>query len=892
MNKKPPPLASSFLALYCPESLIEGIEGDLQEQFEFDVKEIGERAARRKYVWNVIKFFRPAIILRNKFRNHLFQQHMLQNYFKIAFRSLWRAKAHSLINVLGLSLGIACCILISLFVRDELTFDRMHKNADRIYRVYAREDWGEKQQFFNTVTPFPMGPALKDNLPEVEHQVRVNNINAQVKVGESQFNETVVVAGQDFFDVFDFKTIVGDRQQALHGQSNVVISKRMADKYFGTADPLNKVIAIQLGENFEDFSVKAVAENTPSNSSIQFDVLISELNYPKLYNQNLLTSSWFNIIPETYVMLKQGTDPTAVERKFPSMFRTIIGEDNFKKSKYAPGLQPLTDIHLNTNYPVGIAPVSNPKYSYILAAIALLILFVACINFVTLSVGRSMQRAKEVGIRKVVGAMRVQLITQFIGEAIIVSLIAMVIGAGLAFANLPLFNDLAGKQLLFPLNGFMILIITSLLLVIGLISGSYPAFVLSSFKPIAILKGALQAGSSKQNVRKVLVGVQLVLSIFLISSTLLMRKQLTFLQNKNMGFNKEQLAEIQLNVPRGGTLATRVNAGFEKAERFKTELEKFPDILAVCASAHDFGNGAWTNVGYTDDKNVYRTFNLNIVDDEYLPTLKMELASGRNFSDANPSDKRHSVIVNEAFAKEYGWTDAIGKRIPGKNFQDHEVIGVIKDFNYASLYTKVQPLVIVEDPSIILSGIENINIDNSPIPKLMVRLKPGNMATATTQLKEVWNRVSGEEEFSFAFVDQAMAKQYRNDQNLGRIVSIAAILAILIGSLGLYALASLAMQNRTKEISIRKVLGATENSLLVLLSKEYVVLVVVCLILSVPATWYLMANWLSTFEYRVAIGFDVFLLAGSISLIMALGTICFQMLKTVWTSPMKNLKYE
>jgi putative ABC transport system permease protein len=527
-----------------------------------------------------------------------------------------------------------------------------------------------------------------------------------------------------------------------------------------------------------------------------------------------------------------------------------------------------------------MAPVSDPRYSYILAGIALLILFVACINFVTISIGRSLKRAKEVGIRKVVGAERNQLIFQFIGEALIVTLISMLIGLTLSVLNLPY------------LNGFMAGVLLALIAIIGLIAGSYPAFVLSGFKPISILKGNVRSGNAKLGLRKVLVGVQLVLSIFLISSTLVMKSQLDFLQNKNLGFNREQLAVIQMNVPRGVRLGERVALGFEQAEQFKTALAKNPEIIAVCASSHDFGNGAWTNIGYTDDNGTYRTFNLNIVDDEYIPALKMELVQGRNFSDNNPSDKRRSVIVNEAFAKEYGWTDAVGKRIPGKGFNDHEVIGVVKDFNYTSLYTKVQPLLLVEDATIALSGSENINFDNSPLPKLMLRIRPGNISTTMDQVKETWNQLTGGAEFSFTFVDQAIASQYRNDQNLGRIVSVATMLAILIGSLGLYGLASLSMQNRLKEVSIRKVLGATERSLLVLLSKEYVYLVAICLALSVPVTVYLMKGWLSSFEYRVDIGPGVFLIAGGISLAIAFFTISYQTLRTAWTQPAKTLKYE
>lgn len=817
---------------------------------------------------------------------------MFQNYLKIAFRSLWRSKVHSVINVLGLSLGIACCVLIALFVKDEWTYDTFHSKASRIYRVWAREDWGENQQFFNTVTPFPMGPALKDNFQEVEHQVRIHKMGTQVKVGENQFSETLTFGGQDLFKVFDFEVVAGSRDNALSTRSAIVINAYTAEKYFGNSNPIDKVIAVQIGEKFEDFAVKAVVANVPTNSSIKFYLLISDLNYPRLYNERTLNSEWFNVTPETYVLLREGIDPKKFESKFPSLFKTLLGEEDYVRSKYTLGFQPLTSIHLDTSFPVGLAEVNDPKYAYILAAIALLILFVACINFVTLSVGRSMKRAKEVGIRKVVGAERKQLMFQFIGEALIVTMISLSIGIFISFLGLPLFNDLSGKRLELQPNGFGFFLAGSLVVIIGLIAGSYPAFVLSNFRPIAILKGKMQTGSSKQGLRKVLVGIQLVLSIFLISSTLVMRQQLEFLQHKNLGFNREQLAVVQLNVPRGGRLAERVRTGFEKAEQFKIELSRIPEVISVCASSHDFGNGGWTNIGYTDDHGTYRTFNLNIIDDDYLPALKMEFAVGRNFSQENTSDARRSVIINEAFAKEYGWADPIGKKIPGKNFADHEIIGVVKDFNYESLYTKVTPLVMVMDAMIPFSGSENINIGNTPVPKLMIRFRPGNLSASVEQVKNSWDKLTDGEEFVFAFVDQALAEQYRNDLNLGKIVSIATLLAMIIGSLGLFALASLAMQNRTKEISIRKVMGATEQSLLMLLSRDYVYLIGISLLLSVPFTWYLMNNWLQSFEYRVAVSWEVFVLAGSLSLMIALLTISYQTFKTAWTKPAETLKYE
>ncbi|HYC86083.1 MAG TPA: ABC transporter permease [Chryseosolibacter sp.] len=816
---------------------------------------------------------------------------MIKNYLKIAFRSLWRSKGHSFINVFGLSLGIGCCILIILFVKDEWTFDRFHSKADRIFRAYAIEDYGENQLFFDTSTPFPMGPALKDNFQEVEEMVRINPVGAQVRIQEALFSEQVMIAGQRFLEVFDFEVIAGDKNSALNDQVNVVLSESTAKKYFGDQDPINQVIAIQLGERFEDFTVKAVLQDPPTNSSISYTLLISDLNYPKLYSERLLTSAWFNITPETYVLLREGVDAKELEKKFPPVFKSLLGDD-FEKSKYFVGLQPLVDIHLDTSFPPAIAPVSDPKYSYILAAIAVLILSVACINFVTLSVGRSLKRTKEVGIRKVVGAQRRQLILQFIGEAVIITIFSLLIGIVLAIITLPMFNEFAGKQLAMRPDGFMGLVVLALVIVIGLMAGSYPAFVLSGFRPIAILKGNVKSGDNKQTIRKVLVGIQLVLSIFLIASTLLMHRQLNYLQSKNLGFSRDQLAVVQLNVTRSGRMRERIVAGFEKAEQFKDELSKSRGIVEVCASSHDFGNGDWTNVGYTDDKGVYRTFFVNTIDDDYIPAMKIELAAGRNFSDANPADRTRSIIVNEAFVREYGWKEPLGQRIPGKNFVEHEVVGVVKDFNYASLYTKVQPLVMALNPSVPFSGIENINFNNSPMPKLLIRMRAGQIVPTLEEVKTVWDKLTGGEEFAFSFVDEALARQYRNDQNLGRIVRAASLLAIIIGSLGLYGLASLALQNRTKEISIRKVFGASQQSLLFLLSKEYLVLILVSVILSVPATVFLMSKWLTTFEYRVRIGADIFLMAGAISLLIAFVTISYQILKTAWTQPAETLKYE
>ncbi len=816
---------------------------------------------------------------------------MIRNYYLIAMRSLLRNRVHSAITISGLGLGVACCLLIALFVRDEWTYDKFHSNAGRIFRVYVKEDWGENQQFFNTVTPLPMGPALKANFPEVEQQVRLGNIGSQIKAGEEVYSEQVVVAGTEFFEVFDFPSLSGDPAAAMKSQDGVILTERQAQKYFGQSSALNQPLSVQLGEKFEEFVVRAVVKDLPSNSSVRFDVLISDLNYPKLYSERLITSSWFNTMVETYVLLREGTDPASLTAKFPSVFRTILGEEEFTKSKYGPGLQALTDIHSNTAFPVGIAKVSNPRYAYILAAIAGLILFVACINFVTLSVGHSLARAREVGIRKAVGAQRSQLLGQFLGEAILTTFVSSLLGIFLALLTLPRFNVLSGKALAMHFDTFTMLTMLFLLLIIGVLAGSYPALVLSGIKPVAIFRGQLKTGGDKQSLRKLLVGFQLILCVFLISSTLVMRSQLNFIRNKNLGFSKEQLIAVPVQVPRVGGLKDRIMSGFEKIELLKAELSKYPEILQVSGSSHEFGKGAWTQIGYTDEKGTYRNFNLNIVDAGFVPTLAIRMKEGRNFSNSNPSDARRAVLVNEAFLKDLGWTDGAGKRMPGK-FIDHEIIGVVSDFNFASLYNRVEPLVMVINPEIALSGSENISIDNSPIPKLMVRVAAGKITEALDHMKATWEKVSAGSTWQFSFVDESLAQQYRSDTNLGSIVSVATALAILIGAMGLYALASLAMQGRTKEISIRKVMGATEESLLFLVSRDYLLMVVVCLLLSAPATILVMNKWLTTFEYRVSIGWSIFAFAGGLALVIVVIAIGYHTLKAVWSHPADTLKYE
>ena len=815
---------------------------------------------------------------------------MVRNYIKIALRNLWRNKIHSTINIFGLAIGIASCIMIMLFVKDEVTFDRFHEKSHRIYRAWVLEDYGGEKIFFNSVSPYILVPTMTETFPEIEKAIRYGAFTDLVRNGDQSFSETISTADPGFFKIFDFKLLRGQTDNVLEDQNNVVITESTATKYFGNENPIGKSLEIRFSNEYRTFNVTTVVEDPPSNSSIKFGFIVSGSNNDLLMSPRG-QQSWFNVNVESYFLLKEGVNVEDLEAKIPSMVKNVMGTE-YVEDQYNIGLQPITDIHLNPDIPIGFASVSDPKYVYILSAIAILILVVGCINFMTLSIGKSVARAREVGVRKVAGALRRQIIQQFLGEAIIITLIGLLVGVLLALINLPLFNQLSGKNLVLDLNIFNLLSILSLTLLIGFAAGSYPAMVLSGFKPISILKGSLSVGRGRQGLRKSMVTFQFVLSIFLIASTLIMQGQLNYLQNKNLGYDKDHMLVVQMNVPAQGRFLERIDKGFELTNQFKNELEGESNILATSATSHTMGTGGWLGSSYTDDNDNYWSFSMNFVDADYIKTMSMEIIAGRDFSKEIQADQRRSIIVNEAFVEQFGWEDPIGKKLPGKNFGDHEIIGVVKNFNFNSLHGVVPPLMMSIGNRAILSGVDDTGLGTSPIPKLLVKTTGKDLQSSIAKVKSTWTNIIPNEEFDFTFMDQTIAAQYQQEQNLGKIVSIASILAIVIGSLGLLGLAALTMASKMKEISLRKVLGASENAILIMLSKDYVYLVFIAVLIASPITYYFMDKWLASFEYRVLIRVEVFLIAGGIALLVALFTISFQTIRASLTKPVDSLKYE
>ena len=805
---------------------------------------------------------------------------MFRNYFKVAFRHLIRNKGYTTINILGLATGITCCILIMLFMRSEFSYDKFHGKSDRIYRAWVREHYEKQDDIIDIITPLPLAGALQTSYPEIESTCRVFNLNSLVKTGEQSFSEELRMVDSTFFRIFDFALLQGDRNNPFPTDNSIILTEATAKKYFGKENAVGKTIELQLANEKVMFSVSGIVRSAPEESSIKYNALISFSNGKYLFSPRTM-KAWFNVSPETYVLLRKNVKATMLAAKFPSMVKQNLGED-YKEGGYTVSLQPIAQIHLDTSLPAGIEPTSNPKYSYILLTIGILVLLVACINFITLSVGRSATRALEVGVRKVLGAERQQLVRQFWGEAVLLTVISFIIGIALTMMLVKPFNQIVNRQLSLHFDAIFIGYCLLIILVIGLLAGLYPAIILSGFKPVEILKGKLKVGTSAGLFRKALITGQFVTSIAMIVCTFVIGNQLHYLQNKDLGYHKEQVVIIPTNKPR--------LKGMELAQLYRNELMKQPQIISATTSIMSFSETPWINIGYTDDKNVYRNIQFNAVDPYFIRTMGMQIVQGRDFSADNPADNMSSMIVNEALVKEYGWSDAIGRKLPGR--MEQQIVGVVKDFNYQSLHTKIQPLAMVIKPDTFFRRIQDISFAAPLQPRISVRLRAGNISTDLAILKQVWKSVAPDQEFEYHFLDESIAAQYRQEQRTGKIVQIASALSIFIACIGLFGLTTLVIVRRTREIGIRKVLGASVGTIVRLLSAEFLRLIVIAAIIAFPLAWWLMNNWLQDFAYRVNIDWWIFLAAGIVALTIAFVTISFQAIKAALNNPVKSLRTE
>lgn len=825
---------------------------------------------------------------------------MLKNYFKTAWRNILRNKTTSFINISGLSIGIACALLIVIFIRNELNYDRFHKDSGRIFQVVLNGNMNN-QEFWAGNTPPPVGAALAGNIPEIETYTRFYKPGDIVvrydenNAAEKFFTEKNVLAvDSNFLQLFDFKMAEGDAATALMKPGSVVITEDMAKKYFGNEKAIGKTMLMTQAKR--PFAVTAVLKNIPSQSSIQFDFLTHVADFPVVKR---FSWSWVWQQMVCYVKFKNNVPADkdgirAVEAKFPAVVRVQaangfkrIGKpfDEFIKSggKWDFHLMPLADIHLRSGN-IGMPwlnHISNIKYIYIFGSIALFIILLACINFMNLSTARASNRAKEVGIRKVTGSTKTQLIRQFLSEAFLYSFISSIFAVALVVLLLKGFSAIVDEPISFqtaftPAIWISLAVLT---VVVGLLAGSYPAFYLTSFKPVLVLKGKnLLAGSKKNlSIRNGLVVFQFTISTIMIVGTLVVLKQLKFFRNTDLGFDKENILVISST----GRLG-------QSEESFRQTVSQMPGVVnAAITTSIPSGNVFGDSYVPEPEGNeeTMKEINLNsfMVDDAFIPTLNIKVLQGRGFS--KDFFDSASVILNEEAVKQIGWKNPVGKWLeyPGGDNVRFRVIGVVKDFNVQSLQAAMIPFA--------LFHISSKTYDRGAA-NIVAKIKSPDLTRVISQLESKWKSFAAAEPFDYNFLDAEFDAQYRSEQRLGSIFSIFAGLSIFIACLGLFGLSAFMAERRTKEIGVRKVLGASVQSVVVLLSKDFLKLTFVSMIIAFPVAWYFMNKWLEDFAYRVNIGWTVFLVAALGTLLITLVTISFQAISAAIANPVKSLRTE
>ncbi len=814
---------------------------------------------------------------------------MIKNFLLIAFRNLRKHMFYTSINILGLAVGVASCLIILLYVIDELSYDKHHANADRIYRVDCEIIFGPNHHRLAT-SPAPLADAFRTELPEVEASSRFWDVGSVLvkRVDQNIKESDIIFADSSVFSVFTIPFIKGNPRYALREPFTMVISKKTADKYFPNEDPIGQTLIV---ENKDSYKITGVFEDMPSTSHFHFEIIRSLVSDD--YHKD---NQWLSNNFVTFIKLRPGSDPKAVEAKFPKLVDKYAGPqavealgNDFSMEKFRQSgnkldwtLRPLTDIHLRSDMTAELGVNSDIAYVYLFGAVALFILAIACINFMNLSTARSANRAKEVGVRKVMGSMRSHLVRQFLTESTMLSFFSFLIALAIAWLALPAFNDLSGKTLLLPFNnGYFWLLIAAGALVVGLLAGVYPSFFLSAFRPVNVLKGNVSLGMKSGMVRSSLVVFQFWISIMLIVGTIAVNRQLSFIQNKKIGFSKDQVIVIK------DTYALENQLQAFKDEVLKDSRVKSGTISGFLpvSGTYRTDNAFWPE-GIQPSADNLVSFQCWRVDYDYVQTLGMKIKEGRDFSREFPSDSG-AVILNEAAIKLFGFeADPIGKKISsysgapgaaGNNIESYPVIGVLEDFHFESMKQHITPLGLFLRKS---SGM------------ISFKFEAKNSGEVIESIGNTWKKMAPGLPFSYSFLDEDFEKMYASEQRLGKIVVVFATLAIIIASLGLFALTAFTAEQRTKEIGIRKVLGASVGSIVMLLSKEFGKLIIIAFVLAAPIAWFGIDWWLKSYTYKTEIGILVYVLAGIMAFLVAWLTMGYQSLRAASSDPVKSLRSE
>ncbi|MEJ7646225.1 MAG: ABC transporter permease [Chryseolinea sp.] len=794
---------------------------------------------------------------------------MFKNYFITSVRTLMRSKGFSMINILGLAVGLATFSLIAFYVYHELSFDRYHQKADRIFRIVENLRTENELLLQSTSSP-PMGPRMQKDFPEIEHYVRLQNWNVLAqRNGISYYERDSYIADSTIFDVFSFKLIHGDKKTALREPYSIVLTESMAIKYFRNEDPVGQTLKM----DNENFKVTAVMEDVPENSHFRFSNLISFSTWSSNpNNKNGEDNGWFWNGFHTYVLLRDAKSIADVNAKMPAFIQRNIEKGGMYYETLP--LQPLTSIYMAPQRSWENGTRGSMNNVYILSIIAVFILLIACFNYVNLATARASRRLKEVGLRKSLGALRRMLVAQFLGESLIITIIASILGALLAWLALPAFVTLVETPLSFAIlpNSWIIIVAAMIIIVvISFVAGGYPALIISGFQPLQIFRPSTKGIYSHQNFRKVLVTTQFIISITLVAGTLLVNDQLTLLRNEDLGFSKNST----LLIPTNGDSAV-VN----HLEAIKNEMKRVEGVRSVAGSSTVPGQSTtnhYTQIELEDGKMSPTNINFNFIDHDFITTYNIKMLSGRNFLREVKSDDTTAFLINESAMKDFGWTpeEALGKRVDHGN--KGKIIGVMKDFHYRSLHDDVAPLMIALTNYV--SRI-SVKIDEDDVPGTFARVE------------KKWNELVPHLPFDYSFLDVDFDRQYKADQQLSRVTTAFTGLAIFIGCLGLLGLTSFAVERRTKEISIRKVLGASVSNVIVLIAREFLLLIAIALIVATPLTWYLIQQWEQNFTLQAEINPTRFLIAGVSVLVVASLVICLLSFRAAIANPTRALRSE
>ena len=796
---------------------------------------------------------------------------MFKNHITVAIRTLLRHKVYSFVNISGLAVGLACCMLIMLFVQDELSYDQFHKNADQIYRVLWNARYGDNEWTIPVVS-VPISETLKERYPEVAHSTRLRRGSQTIR-RESNYviEKNFYYAESSFFDVFTVPFITGDPTTALNAPNAVILTEQSAQRYFPNRDPMGQTLELNDGTSLQ---VTGVVKEFPPQSHFHFDFLAPLKTLPIIERRK---SDWGSGTVYTYLMLKDGASASELQTKFTAYVREqILSKRSSQPGNYTNYLiQPLTDIHLHSNLRYEITANSNIMHVYIFSLIAIFVLLLACINFVNLSTARSSTRAREVGVRKALGSHRSQLICQFFSESTICVAFSGILAIGLCELGLPLLNSLANKHLTMGslIAPHVLIGLFALIIVVGLLAGMYPALYLSSFWPVTALKGHITSG--KTHLRNGLVVLQFCISISLLVGTLVVLNQLHFAENKHLGFDKEHVLILR-GIPR--TLTSP-----RQAMTFRDQFETLPQVatasLNTGAPGRDFDSMLFMLEQPANYEKTSLTYTL--VDEKYVEALNLKIVEGRNFAPAEHATDVSAFLVNQSAVKALGWQTALGKKlsIGGRmGRSEGPIIGVVSDFHIGSLKQEIKPLVLPY-------------LHRFPM-YIAIRLHPGNVAEAIAAVEGIWEKFAPNQPFSYTFLDQDYARLYHREQQMSHIFQIFSGLAILIACLGLFGLVAFTTQQRTKEIGIRKILGASVSGIVCLLSKDFLKLVLIANLIAWPIAYYAMNQWLQSFAYRIDLGIGTFILSGLIALPIALLTVSYQAIKAARANPVEALRYE